>query len=282
MRTNRFKNKSKNKKKLSLKKYFFIGLFFCLFIGLAYFIIWSPYFLIENIKIEGQTKHLQGIKEIVTEKAYEKNIFLAPINQIREDVLEKYSDIKDVKITRQLPNILNIQVQQRKNIGIWCQIQEEEKQEELEQATSTEEVIEEVIEIVRERKINQCFYFDPEGIIFQEAPLMSGSLILNVYEDEKPIEIRDQVMSEDLVKFILDVKKGLSEMSLSEAEDFEIVYLEDLRVTTVQGWQIYFNPTESVGSQLEALKVVIEKEAKESLDSIKYFDLRIEGRIYYQ
>ena len=69
---------------------------------------------------------------------------------------------------------------------------------------------------------------------------------------------------------------------MPEIIDFEIVSFEDLRVITSQGLHIYFNPTYSVGSQLEALRIVIEKEIKQELDSLEYIDLKIEGRVYYK
>ena len=261
-------NYSKRKKRFSIRKFIiiiYIIIFFCLLAGIGYFLIWSPYLWINNIKVEGYND--LEIKNIVEGKLSnsfwkgipQKSIVLIPVDQIKKDILEKYPKIKDVHITRKLPNILNIQINQRENIGVWCQIEKEE-----------------------EKKINQCFYFDSEGIIFQDAPLIKGSLILNVYGTKSPIKIRDKVMSEEIVKFILDVKNGLSKISLPEAVDFEVVSFEDLIVTTVQGWQIYFNPTYSVGLQLEALKLVIEKEVQDTLNSIKYFDLKIQGRVYYQ
>ncbi len=296
MGVNRFQKK--RYRKTSLKKYFYGGLFLSLIIGLIYFIIWSPYLRVESIGIEGSVSYSQEIREMVQKKIAgtffkgglpRKSIVLTPINQIRDDILERYSEIKDVVVVRQWPNTLNIQIQQRENIGVWCQIEYREKEpfelvgedEELELATSTEEIVE------KEREINQCFHFDSEGVIFREAPLISGSLILNVYGTKSPVKIRDKVISEEMIKFILDVREDLPEIkiaseSLPEVVDFEIISLEDLRVTTAQDWQIYFNPTYSVELQLEALRIVIEKEIKETLSSLEYIDLKIQGRVYYK
>lgn len=194
----------KRRKKTSLKRIVFAGLFFCFLAGLAYFIIWLRYLQVEEIEV----------------------------------VFKKHE-----------------------NIGVWCQIEPKET------ATSTE------------RQINQCFYFDSEGIIFRQAPLIKGSIILNVYGIKDSIKIMDEIMSPEMVEFITAIKQGLTE---KKAVDFEIISPEDLRATTVQGWQIYFNPAYSAGSQLDALKMVLEEEIKQDVETLEYIDLRIQGRVYYK
>jgi hypothetical protein len=193
-----------------------------------------------------------------------------------------------VNVYREAPNFLVIKIEERESIGIWCRVEYQEIEK---TATSTEIVEEEILshqEIKPERKINQCFYIDKEGIIFKESPLISGSLVLNIYSvREKPAKIRIKVTSPEMIDFILAVKNGLPKIKtaygfLPEADDFEIVSIEDLRVNTSQGWQIYFNPAYSVDSQLSALATVLEKEIKQAIDSLKYLDLRIEGRVYYK
>jgi len=84
-------------------------------------------------------------------------------------------------------------------------------------------------------------------------------------------------MSLELVEFILFTRQELPEII-----DFEIVSFENLIATTNKGYQIYFNPTYSARSQLEALRMVIKKEIKQELDSLEYIDLKIEGRVYYK
>ncbi len=290
------RNQYKHRKKTSLLKYVLTGLFFCLLGVLTYFIIWHPYFWVESVGVEGDISYIQEIKEMSQntiedsnwKNIPQKSIFVLPVNQIKDNILNEYPEIRDVTVSRQLPNILNIRIEERENIGVWCQIEKREKTFELivedeNLATTTEEVTR------IEKDIKKCFYFDPEGIIFQDAPLISGSLILNVYGTKSPIGIRDKVMSEDMIGSILSIKEKMPEIYLNETKrylpevvDFEVVSLEDLRATTAKGWQIYFNPVYSIESQLESLRLVIDKEVKESLNSIGYFDLRIEGRVYYK
>jgi len=250
------KRYSQRKKRSSLKKYVFVGLFFLLIITSGYFLVWSPYLWINDINVQGEAKYYSDsdIKEIAWTKIEfpYKSIVLVPLNQIKQEILERYPEIKQVEINRHLPNSLVIKIEERKNTGVWCQ-----------------------------KQVNQCFFFDSEGIIFQPAPLIKGSLIINVYGVEDSIKVRDQILSSEMIEFILAIKKGLPEISLPEAVDFEVVSLEDLRVTTARGWQIYFNPKYSVESQLETLKRIFNKEIDLN-QALEYIDLRIQGRVYYK
>jgi len=249
------KYSQKRKRKSSLKIYIFAGLFFCLLAGLAYLLIWWPNLWVSDIEVERE-----DLKEIAwseIEFPY-KNIFLVKTDEIKQKILDQYPEIKDVQITRQFPDILKIKIEERKNIGVWCQVEEEGI------ATSTKRII------------NKCFYFDSEGIIFREALLIKGSLVLNIYGTEKSVKIRDEVISPEVIEFILTVRDGWPEVS-----DFEVISFEDLRATTNHGWQIYFNQTNSVETQLEALRTIFDKKVEPS-EIMEYVDLRIKGRVYYR
>jgi len=80
-----------------------------------------------------------------------------------------------------------------------------------------------------------------------------------------------------VINFILTAQKVFP-----DARDFEFVSDEELKATTIQGWQIYFNPSVPAISQIDALKVILKNETEEGLAALEYVDLRIEGRVYYK
>ncbi len=254
-------------------KKIFAGLFFCLLAGLIYFFIWSPVLWIQKIDVRPLASNML-IKEIVQnnlEKKIwrfipQKSIILAPIDKIKEDILDNFPEIKEVIINKKATNLLIIEIIERQSIGIWCQTERLKIE-----ATSTEPIINEPV-------VKQCFCLDKEGIIFRESPLISGSLILNIYsQPDRAVGLASQVTSPEMINFILKTAQGLS----LRIDNFEIVSPEDLRARTSFGWQIYFNPTHSVDSQLKALEIILEEEIKETT-SLEYIDLRIDGRVYYK
>jgi cell division septal protein FtsQ len=317
MRKNRLQ-----KKKSSLKRKIFAGLFFCLLAGLIYFFIFWSGLWIEKIEVrENKSVSFLEIKNIVQKELAEKlwqiipqkSIILAPINRIKEDILNNFPEIRTVSINKKIPNLLahsgaglEIVIEERKSIGIWCQIEREdiiagEDQGHSESFASLEDRLREESRgetsgsfadaqddsVSEEPIIKKCFYIDKEGIIYKESPLISGSLVLNIYSARnQSAGIRTKVASPEMIDFILTLKEKLPKIKTADGpslqiNNFKIVSLEDLRVNTSQDWQIYFSPAYSIDSQLKTLETVLEKEIKETT-SLEYIDLRIENRVYYR
>ena len=222
----------------------------------------------------------------------QKSIILAPVNQIKENILTRFPQVRSILIDKKMPHLLRISVEERKSIGLWCQTQEldiknlglgsdgEKSEEDLDKKEQEKRP--------EKRKIKKCFFIDKEGIIYKEAPLMTGSLFLLIYSSENQrAEIRKEMVSPRLIDFILKVREGWPEIktavgSLPRLADFEILSIEDLRANTSEGWQILFNPSFPAESQIEALEMILEEEIKESRPFLEYIDLRIEGRGYYK
>ena len=252
----------KRKKKKSLKKFVFLGLFFCLIGGLAYFLVWSPFFWVGEIKVEAadgkepmyySSAEIEEIaKRVLEEKIFYfiplKSVFLAPTEEIEKRILERFPEIRLVNVLKKMPSVLEIKIEERVGIGIWCRL-----------------------------SLSGCFKIDREGVIFRESPLIGGNLVLNIYGENNSAKIRDEVIPPRVINFILTAQKVFP-----DARDFEFVSDEELKATTIQGWQIYFNPSISAISQIDALKVILKNETEEGLAALEYVDLRIEGRVYYK
>lgn len=287
----------RSRKRIPLKTIIFGGLFFCLLIALGYFLIFSPFLWVQRIEIE-KTKNVPvlEIEEIARNNLEgklwllipRKSFLFLPIDKISQDILDRFPEVKAVTIEKIKPNFLNldqissgmgllIKTEERESIGIWCQLNQEETT-----GTTTNQIIS------FEDRVNKCFYIDQEGIIFRESPLVIGNLVVNIYSQIKDsVDLREKITSAEVIDFILLVNKRLSQIETVDGNrlnivGFEIVSIENLRITTSFGWQIYFNPSFSVGSQLNALEMVLLQDIKENYSILEYIDLSIEGRVYYK
>ncbi len=135
-----------------------------------------------------------------------------------------------------------------------------------------------------EASADTCFYFNKDGIIFKDAPITSGSLIIVIRDySGRNYEIGDKIAD----KSFIDVVSGINENLYSEvglkALSFNInVYpVEELKTMTTEGWYILFNLKQDIKSQLLALKVALKEKIKDRTN-LQYIDLRIENRIYYK
>jgi hypothetical protein len=302
MKKRQYYRAGQKSKKPSLKRKIFGGLFFSFLAALIYFFFFSDIFRVERIEIKGVEKiPASEIEKIVQENLKEKlwqiipqkSLILLSTAEIQKDILDSFAEIDSVDFSKKLPGLLIVGIKERKSVGIWCRLKDAraDKQSGSEEdsaiVTSSPLIIDDS-DGFKKREIHNCFYIDRKGIIYQEAPLITGSLVLNIYgRKSDTVSIRDQVVSPDMIEFILSAKEGLKQIesvvgSSMAATDFEIVSWQDVGAKTSSGWQIYFNPTYSVESQLRALEIVLEEEIKKQVDSLEYIDLRIKGRVYYR
>jgi len=309
------KNRFQKKKTSSLKIKIFGGLFFCLLAGLVYFLIWSPILWVKKIEFKDSpldtvlvSKGLslivqRNLEEKLWQIVPQKSIILAPVEKIKEDILEGFPEIKGVVVNKKLPHFralaslsdiagteLEVIIEKRESIGIWCQIEKIQSRPDL--ATTTPDEIAEpqsqgqTLDMA-EPKIKKCFHIDREGIIYRESPLISGSVVLNIFSHKESVDLRTEVVSPETIDFILTVNNGLPKIKTAagpslQINDFRIISGEEIRVNVSGGCQIYFNPAYSIDSQLKTLELVLEKEIKENWSSLEYIDLRIDGRVYYK
>jgi len=291
----------RSRKRIPLKTIIFGGLFFCLSIALGYFLIFSPIFWIQEIEVEEiKNVPVSEIEEIARNnlegKLWQliprKSFILLPVDNIKQDILDSFPGIRAVTVEKRKPNFLNldqissgaslyIKAEERESIGIWCQLKEEEM-DEATISTTTDQIIS------FEDRINKCFYIDQEGIIFRESLLVSGNLVVNIYSQIKDsVDLRKKITSKEVIDFILSANKKLPQIETIDGNrldilGFEIISIESLEVVTSFGWQIYFNPSFPLDSQLNALEMVLLQDIKENYSVLEYIDLSIEGRVYYK
>jgi len=301
----------RKKKRLSFKIIIFGGLFFCFLAALVYFSIWSSILRINEIEIKSEKEPVyyknSEIIKIAEEKLKNKffgiipqnTIILAPVNEIKNAVLDIFPEIGQINIYRNSPDFFNlseffsnirltINIEERESIGIWCKFEEIELNEGSPQnSSSSKELLFEGLPS-KERKINECFQIDKDGVIYRKSLLVKSNSVLNIYSSRNQLaEIRDSVVPFKIINFILEVKEKVKKIKTDNISsvlisNFDFISIEDLRGTTSLGWQVYFNPADSIDSQIRSLETVLSEQIKQDHKFLEYIDLRIEGRVYYK
>jgi hypothetical protein len=222
-----------------------------LLLSLIYVLLFSPIFKIKEILISGNKKI--SAEEIKNNLTY-NNIFLTTTKTIKNQLLQKFPGILDLKISKNVFNRkLEINIQERESVGIFC-------------------------------TADECFYFDKNGIAFEKAPNTSGSLIDLIKDySQKEFKMGDEVLDKNLMDNILTIKNELFQKIGLRVTSFDIdTYpVEELRVVTNESWYILFSLKRDIKSQLLALKVALDEKIQ-NRSSLQYIDLRIENRIYYK
>jgi cell division septal protein FtsQ len=250
----------KRKKSILKSRFFWLILIILFFFGAVfYLLIFSSYFQVEKILISGNEKvPKEVIESLIRDNLKRKilflptqSIFVIDFKKINEIILNNIPGIAEVKTVREFPNILNITVKERVGIALWCQEE------------------------------NYCFLIDKEGVIFEpilEELKLEKNLPKIIDRKNNSLTIdnlgKKIVIEKDYLEKIFKIQKYIQEEIKIEIEEF-IAFSQHLNVKTVEGWEIYFNPSEDINWQLTKLKLVLEEKIPpEKRKDLEYIELR--------
>jgi len=242
----KYKKSYRTKKKRSVfnifkNKFFWLCLlFFIILSGLFYLFIFSSVFQIKNITVLGTEKtSAEEIRIIISNNA--KNIFLADLEEIDRILLEKYRQIGNVDIKRDIPNALLVQIEERKPVAVIS-------------------------------KNEEYFFIDKEAVIFEKIPEKPLEMLI--------IKKGTEFLEKEQLNQILKIDSILKNDLKIPIQEINIVSGRKLNVETMEGWNIYFNSKKDLDWQLKELGILLkEKISLKNRENLEYVDLRFE-KIY--
>lgn len=259
-----FKKISKKRMQKKQTKLFAIsGAILAFFIFILWFLTYSSYFKISKILISGNKKiQSQDIQNYFND--YLKNRSIIPLDNLvffqnknfNKGLQERFLIIKGVQIKKIIPNQIKINIQERPETLIWCQ------DFQISSTSSQETMV-----------VDQCFFTDEQGIIFQETDKTAFFLI----SGQNSKKIGEQVIDRNLLQTIIDVENQCQTKAQIQTESAKIISENQINFKTKQGWEIYINPKKTIDTQITALKSILDlKIPAEKRNKLEYIDLRFE------
>ncbi len=128
-----------------------------------------------------------------------------------------------------------------------------------------------------------CFFADSDGLLFREAPEISGTLLVTFYGRGDQTLLGYQVVASSTINFANQTKKEMRSAGMA-ATDFIIEggIQPDLSVLTGEGWWVYFSLARPYLTQVKILQTLLADEIKEKRATLQYVDLRMPNRAYYK
>jgi len=256
----------RNQKKKS-KIFLIIFLVLILLGGLSYLIVYSPVFKIKQIKISGverfnESQIIFQLKNfVINQSGFNK--FLGSDNILSwmngmVGLEQKYPIFENLAIKKSLlKRTIEITVKERERFGAWCMGSV---------ASSTP----------------QCFWFDKNGLVFDEAPYTEGFLINKVNDlSGRILKTGDLVLPDNLFQNFIKIYSVLDKVGLKTNNLLlENIELQEMILEASGSYpKIYFSlrndPNFSI-SGLNSLK------QDPGLAKLLYIDLRTENRVYYK
>lgn len=129
----------------------------------------------------------------------------------------------------------------------------------------------------------ECFYLDEEGVLFKQAPIVSGGILLEIVasSSESRIEIiRDKPLGDNFYKISFLARKieenlkedKLNKIILKDENSFELVF--------VSGLKIISDLETSPEKILRNLNIVLQ--SVKDRKNLEYIDLRFGNKAYYK
>lgn len=252
--------------------FFRVAYFFMLavFLGVtAYALIFSSFMRINYLNLE-------GTKELGYEEVYAKaealmdgkyldvfprnNFILISKKKVQGVLLDEFKKIRSVAVEKKFPDTINIKIEERDALIIWC-------------------------------TKGPCYIIDEGGFAYAGADfdsdeLKENNLVKLVDISAKPVTIGEQVLDEEYVKFIFSVREAFQEnLSLDVSNEYVTKYRisGEVEVKTGEGWDIYLNSQLPLEKSVRTIKAFLEKEIdEEARKRLEYLDLRVENKVFYK
>jgi len=257
MRHKRFRKPHRIKKrKPLLKGRFFWNIIFILTIigGGFYFFAFSDFFRIKEVVITGQQRIVSEDIKLALQQELKKSLLFINSSKIKEAVLQKFPQIAELEVKKKLPNILNVVLAERKEVGVFCHK-------------------------------DKCFLLDSEGVVFQDS--VKESNLPNFYNQtlsfsDNELVLGKSVFDKETMRKILMISASLEKDNKISVKEFSLVSPTRLNIKTSEGWALYFNIKKDLNWQMSALTTLLEKELSlEKRKNLQYIDLRFDKIFIY-
>lgn len=187
-------------------------------------------------------------------------------NQIRE----KFPELKSVDFQKKIKTrALLVSISGRDASAVWCPAWFDPS------SSST---------LTAQPENEKCFFIDEQGFVFQEAPILSGSMFATIFDVSFAGKgLGSTGLEKSKLDFILEAKKEIISKNL-DLGDFLIrpESTAEIELLSPDGWRVYLDLASSAATQIDSLARALTEEIKEKKNQLEYVDLRVPGRIYYK
>ena len=128
-----------------------------------------------------------------------------------------------------------------------------------------------------------CFFMDPGGVIFREAPRVVGTLILTFVSDGmSDVELGQQVLEPDVLSGFQQLAEAFAKIAGIAVNGFRLRKNapDDAWVETGGGYSIIVRRDADSQKVAEIIKAVLENEIRDRASNLEYIDARFGNKVF--
>ncbi len=257
------------KKRASLrKKLFWLSFLVLVLISLVLWGLTSDKIKIKDIKVVGNNSiTTDAILQLVNPELSKKYLWFIPTNNlfllrkdaITENILTNLKKVNSVDVSIKGLTSIEVSIKERESKNLWCKD--------------------------RDTNPKKCYFLDPDGFIFEEAPTFSGDSFPEYFGLVTSTQPIGQYYARDNFKDLVSLFSSLANASFSPKQ-FVAVSSHEYEVYILGGGKILINDKKSFESSIANLQALVTngyiKTDDASLAKIKYIDLRFGNKVNFE
>jgi cell division septal protein FtsQ len=232
------------------------SLFFAGFLSVSQFRITGINQLSEKNILNVVNSEIGGKYLMLVER---NNLLLINNSAIENSLNKKFVKIENVKITKKFPNILLINIKERKSSMILC-------------------------------SGGECYLIDWQGMIYSKIdyslPEVDENRLLALTDlSNKAVNIGEIAFATDYLEYIVEIgEKMKNEVDIEMEKEYETPsrVSADIRGKTQEGWRIFFNGNIDLQKEIDMLRIVLDEKIGDKRKDLEYVDLRSENKVYFK
>lgn len=188
------------------------------------------------------------------------NLVLISGSQIANAITGKFRIAASAVVTKHFPDKLEIVIVERQGVVVWCSGE-------------------------------QCAFIDEQGYAYESADSATvqadnSELLIVRDEGQRPIELGQYVVDPEYLVFVISLREALQKKNGFITERIyrtPSAVSGEVRVRTLDGWEIYVDQARGVEGSTQVLKLFLESSFKDrNRNDLEYIDIRTENKVYYK
>lgn len=282
------------KKAANALKFILIAAFIVILAAaIFYFLFFFPGLRVKEIRISGnkiiETRQIGDLADsFLAGKVWglipSRQMAAVSVPEISQKIKDEFPEIEQAKIKRILPDVLEIQITEKKPYSVCCESEIAgrllaEDSAAGETGTSTAPAFKEEIPVA-----GNCFLSDENGILYRRSSEISTDLLPKFFlKAGENYGLKQEAVSSSTIVFAREFKEKM-ENSNVEIAGFSLrgENNREMAAYAEQGWVVYLDLSRPVETQTRVIETLLANELKGKRQNIEYIDLRIPNRAYYK
>ena len=130
----------------------------------------------------------------------------------------------------------------------------------------------------------RCAFVGQDGILFQEAPVFEGRVLLKIFDErvKNDYHIGESILSPESMRMLAAFRELFARRLNAHLHAIRIKDENAIELQVLEGWYAIVSAGLDPNESVENLSIVFAKNLKNQREKLEYIDLRFGNKLYYK